>query len=73
MINDIVNRDGMFRECNSIIEMNFTYFYAIKANDFSCMFKKYNSSISLDLSGIITSNYWKNTVKIFYKINHEFK
>ena len=63
--NGINDSEKMFKDCNTIIEMNFTQFNATKCKDFSCMFEGCHSLISLDLSGLITSNYLKNLANMF--------
>ena len=55
----------MFKDCITIIEMNFTDFDATKCSQFACMFVGCKSLISLDLSGLITSNFLKNLANMF--------
>ena len=47
-INGIDDGCMMFKDCNTIIEMNFTQFNATKCKDFSRMFEGCHSLISLD-------------------------
>ena len=54
--NTITNCTCMFFGCDSIIEINFTNFYAIQCENTDSMFMNCSSLISLDLSGFITSN-----------------
>ena len=54
--NEITNCFKMFYECNTIIEINFTYFEASKCRNLEKFFQGCNSLISLDLSGFISSN-----------------
>ena len=64
-INGIDDGCIMFKDCITIIEMNFTDFDATKCSQFTFMFVGCKSLISLDLSGLITSNYLKNLANMF--------
>ena len=64
--NDITNCVSMFKECRSIIEMNFTNFNAIKCNSTNSMFRNCTSLISLDFSGFITSKSLKHMPNMFW-------
>ena len=64
--NDITNCHSMFKECRSIIEMNFTNFDATKCTSTNLMFMNCTSLISLDLSGFITSNYLNDMPNMFW-------
>ena len=64
-INGIDDGYKMFKDCITIIEMNFTDFDATKCSQFTRMFVGCKSLISLDLSGLITSNYLKNLANMF--------
>ena len=64
--NEINNCNGMFKDCNSIIEINFTDFDAKKCIEMIEIFKNCSSLISLDFSGFKTSNLLKSMANMFW-------
>ena len=64
--NEINICNSMFKECNSIIEMNFTNFEATICSSIESMFRNCSSLISLDLSGFKTSNLLNNIANMFW-------
>ena len=63
--NEITNCFKMFYECNTIIEINFTYFEASKCQNLEKFFQGCNSLISLDLSGFNSSNLLNRMCNVF--------
>ena len=63
---NIVNCSFMFSRCESIIEMNFTYFNATNCPNTNNMFENCYSLRSLNLSGFFTSNSLISMANMFW-------
>ena len=56
----------MFKDCNTIIEINFTDFDATNCSNLDSMFRNCSSLKSLDLTGLKTSNLLNSMSNIFW-------
>ena len=64
---DLINNcRGLFKDCNTIIEINFTDFDATNCLNLDYMFRDCSSLKSLDLTGLKTSNLLNSMSNIFW-------
>ena len=64
--NLINNCQSLFKDCNTIIEINFTDFDATNCSNFDSMFRNCSSLQSLDLTGLKTSYLLNSISNIFW-------